>query len=247
MKRAAAVFVGFACPFVGIAIDHWLLQDESLFSLPLTGFMALLTGLGYWMYKGFVEGARYATPSLFTESHRLTRFAEQPTIVRTNDGMAWAVLKVGGFEYPKAFLHSKNFNLNRGHIVVMPAQLLETMGSRFYLGEVQLVELEGPAIDELSRLLPFDNVFASLENKPTKLYMGIGSRTAHSDSEHYKRADVEHIGKQLAMSTEELGRKVRDLDKKLNEDLAKLDTSRTRRDTARMTAAWKAEKEREAE
>ena len=234
MKRAVAVFIGFAAPFVGLFIDAYVIRNTDMFSLPLTLFLAVLTGLGYYMYKGFVEGSRFATPSLFTESHRLTRFAEPPRVI--DDGkMDWAVLKVGGWEYVKAFLHQKNFTTNRGPVVVMPAQLLEqTGGSRFLIGEVQLVEAEEEAIRLLYEgHIEFRRLFDSFESVPTKLYFGYGSRTAHEDAEHFIRADIPHIAGQYQMTAEEFGRKVREQAKKLNEDLTKLDRAQAKKDISR--------------
>lgn len=235
MKKIVGVVVGFSAPIVGLLLDIHLLKDSDLFSLPLTLLGVSFIGLGYFMWEAFKRGAMFSTPTLFTETHRLNRFKDEIQIVNDGD-IHWVVVPVGGFQYLKAYLAPKNFTQGRGHIVIMPARLLEIMGSRFNIGRVQLVELELNAIRELYKIGGFRRVFNSFEHFPTKLYLGIASKTLHTDAEDLKRANISGLGKILEDQEAELGRAARQLDIKLDDDLSKLERAKTKGEISRKIA-----------
>ena len=246
MKKMAGVAVGIAAPFVGAIFDAYVFHDTDLFSLPITLLGVLFIGLGFFMYDAFKKGAMFSTPTLFTETHRLHRFQDAIRIV--SDGkMHWVIIPVGGFQYLKAFIAPKNFGPGRGHIVLMPARLLEIVGSRFHIGRVQLIELEQNAIRHLYRIQGFRRVFDSFERFPTKLYLGVGSETLHPDSVDLKRADIASMAQALSTGEKELRRVNRDLDVKLAQDLRKLERARSKIEVTKTTAAFEAEKKGEEE
>lgn len=247
MKKAIGVAIGFSAPFIGAILDAYLIHDTDLFSLPLTILGVLFIGLGYFMWDAFKRGALFATPTLFTETHRLNRFQDAIRIVW--DGkIHWAIVPVGGFQYLKAFLAPKNFTQGRGKVAIMPARLLEAMGSRFHVGRVQLVELELNALKGLYQIQSFRRVFESFERFPTKLYLGIGSETLHPDSVDLKRADIINMAQAFSAGEKELRRVYRDLDVKLAQDLRKLERAQAKSDISKkITQAFSREQGKEEE
>ena len=247
MKKVAGAVVGFSAPLIGLLVDFYLLHDSGIFQLPITVLGAIVAGLAYFMYESFRRGAVFSSPTLFTETHKLGRFQEAIRIV--DDGvLKWAVIPVGGFQYLKAYLYGKNFNQTKGPLAIMPARLLEAMGSRFHIGRVQLVELEQDALKELYKLHSFRRVFDALDHFPTKLYLGIASKTLHADSEDLKRANVGGFGKLLEENEEHLARAARQLDIKLDDDLSKLERAKLKGEIAKkVSQAFDREKQQAQE